>query len=266
MSSADFAPRLLFLDLPRFEAGDATGFARVAAMPSRGGACLSPVRKAPRAFAPRTRLEKPASIGRLTAPLASGISGRFDRVNSIEADFLFASLSSADRPAVLNGANRLAVRAGNGAFEIIGFASAEETAPGHWRLTNLLRGLAGTEDAMQAGRLGRRGCRSAELGGLSGPDDGRAGNDAETGSPRPSVFPVRGPLRSPFQAVFARKRRSPLCIARRDVLAQASASAGSGGAGSRRMTGRPRIFRSTNRMSATAWKSCRVARLFAVWR
>jgi hypothetical protein len=69
----------------------------------------------------------------------------------LEADLFFGGLSSAEEQAVLNGDNRIAVRAGNGAWEVIGFASAEEVAPNRWRLGNLLRGLAGTEDAMAAG-------------------------------------------------------------------------------------------------------------------
>ena len=66
-------------------------------------------------------------------------------------DLPFGGLSAVDTLAMLNGANRLAIRAGNGAWEIIGFAGASEIAPGRWRLTGLLRALHGTEDAMASG-------------------------------------------------------------------------------------------------------------------
>jgi hypothetical protein len=52
---------------------------------------------------------------------------------------------------VLNGANVLAVMSAAGAWEVLQFAEAEEVAPGEWRLTALLRGQAGTEDAALAG-------------------------------------------------------------------------------------------------------------------
>jgi hypothetical protein len=60
-------------------------------------------------------------------------------------------LRAAAGKAVLAGENRIAVMASNGVWEIIGFTTAEEIAPKRWRLSGLLRGLAGTEDANAAG-------------------------------------------------------------------------------------------------------------------
>ncbi|MFP3802243.1 hypothetical protein, partial [Paraburkholderia sp. SIMBA_027] len=40
---------------------------------------------------------------------------------------------------------------GNGSWEVLAFQQAEEIAAGRWRLSGLLRGLAGSEDAMGAG-------------------------------------------------------------------------------------------------------------------
>src|SRR5690606_2540250 len=54
---------------------------------------------------------------------------------------------------LLNGANALAIQGANGGWEIVQFAAAEEIDAGRWRLTGLLRGQAGTEDAMAAGAL-----------------------------------------------------------------------------------------------------------------
>ncbi len=69
----------------------------------------------------------------------------------MELDLFFGALSSAAETAVLSGANRLAVFSTNGAWEVLAFADAQEIAPDRWRLQTLLRGLAGTEDAMVAG-------------------------------------------------------------------------------------------------------------------
>ncbi|MGG2476212.1 phage tail baseplate protein, partial [Rhizobium sp. BR5] len=52
---------------------------------------------------------------------------------------------------VLNGENRIAIKAANGVWEIVAFARAEEIARSRWRLSALLRGLGGTEDALAAG-------------------------------------------------------------------------------------------------------------------
>ncbi|MFB9951337.1 glycoside hydrolase/phage tail family protein [Rhizobium puerariae] len=149
-----FAPVVHFLDLPRFSAGDATGFARVAGFcrPWRRMALSSSA--GTEGYRARTVLDRPAKVGVLAAPLAGGITGRFDHGSVVEVELFFGGLSSAAELAVLNGENRIAVKAGNGAWEIIGFANAEEVAPNRWRLANLLRGLAGTEDAMLAGAPG----------------------------------------------------------------------------------------------------------------
>lgn len=150
-ASASFAPVVHFLDLPRFEPGEAQSFARVAAFcrPWRRMAVSSSVSN--EGFRTRTLIERPARLGRLTAPLVAGVSGRFDRANVLECDLFFDGLSSAEQRAVLNGDNRLAVKSAAGNWEVIGFATAQEIAAGRWRLTGLLRGLAGSEDAMMAG-------------------------------------------------------------------------------------------------------------------
>ncbi|CDN47076.1 baseplate multidomain protein megatron [Neorhizobium galegae] len=146
-----FAPILHFLDLPRFASGEAASFARVAGFcrPWRRMALSSSVTT--EGYRTRAALDRPARLGVLAAPLTGGIAGRFDRGRAIEIELFFGGLSSADEQAVLNGENRIAVRADSGVWEAIGFADAEEISPNRWRLSNLLRGLAGTEDAMRAG-------------------------------------------------------------------------------------------------------------------
>jgi hypothetical protein len=52
---------------------------------------------------------------------------------------------------LLNGANTSAARCTSGAWQIIQFETAEEISPQIWRLSGLLRGQLGTDDAMAAG-------------------------------------------------------------------------------------------------------------------
>ncbi|WP_449301440.1 GTA baseplate fiber-binding domain-containing protein [Pseudorhizobium xiangyangii] len=139
------------MDLPRFSAGGGESFARAAVFCRPWQRILLSSSVTSEGYALRTSLDRPARTGRLTSPLTKGVSGRFNRGTAIELDLFFGGLSSATHAAVLAGENRLAIRAANGAWEVLGFAEAEEIAPDRWRLSILLRGLAGTEDAMMAG-------------------------------------------------------------------------------------------------------------------
>jgi len=88
-------------------------------------------------------------MGQLTAPLGRHDSGRFDRTNALEVEVgPDRTLESRGEAAVLNGANAAAVRSPSGAWEVLQFCSAELIGPGRYRLTGLLRGQAGTEDAI----------------------------------------------------------------------------------------------------------------------
>jgi len=150
-ASAGFAPVLHLLDLPRYGSGEAADFARVAALAKPWRRIVLSSSAGADGFVTRTVLDRPARVGNLAAALGAGVSGRFDRVNAILVDLSFGGLSSVPDGQAVNGSNLLAVQAANGVWEVIGFAAAEEVAPGRWRLKNLLRGLAGTEDAMAAG-------------------------------------------------------------------------------------------------------------------
>lgn len=94
-------------------------------------------------------LRRGAVIGRLTAPLSPHDSGRFDRINVVELEIgPDRTFESRSERAVLSGANLTAIRGPDGAWEAFQFKSAELVGPGLWRLTDLLRGQFGTEDAM----------------------------------------------------------------------------------------------------------------------
>lgn len=148
-----FAPVVTFLDLPRLEGTSHAGDASVAAF-ARPWRRLA-VSSSPEAEAYRLRLtlDRPATIGRLAAALGPGPVGRFDPENAVVVDLIGGAFASASRLAVLSGTNRLAVRAAHGGWEVLGFAEAEEVATGRFRLTGLLRGLGGTEDATAAGAV-----------------------------------------------------------------------------------------------------------------
>ena len=149
--SVGFEPVVHLMDLPRHAAGNVTDFACVAGLTRPWRPMLISSSGEAGAFRPRATLDRPATIGRLAASLDGGVSGRFDRSRTLEVQLFFGSFAAAAPLLVLDGANRLALRARSGAWEVIGFAGAEEILAGRWRLSTLLRGLAGSEDAMAAG-------------------------------------------------------------------------------------------------------------------
>lgn len=104
-------------------------------------------------YATRAVVEGPATLGTLSSALAAGVSGRFDRANRLTVTLSYGSFSSGSRLSVLNGDNRLAVKAANDIWEVIGFQTAKEVESGVWQLSGLLRGLYGTEDAMATGAV-----------------------------------------------------------------------------------------------------------------
>ncbi|KQP34309.1 hypothetical protein ASF27_01740 [Methylobacterium sp. Leaf102] len=88
-------------------------------------------------------------IGRLVAPLHSGPSGRWDRVNDVFVEVPRGTeLPSAPEADVLNGANVAALLTPSGEWEVLQWASAALLGPGKYRLRNLLRGQLGTEFTM----------------------------------------------------------------------------------------------------------------------
>ena len=90
-------------------------------------------------------------MGRLTAPLAAGPWGLFDYGNAIEIELFGGALASLPDIDVFAGGNTAAVMTASGRYEVLQFAEAELVAPLTYRLTKLLRGQAGTEQAMASG-------------------------------------------------------------------------------------------------------------------
>ncbi|MCR9128824.1 MAG: glycoside hydrolase/phage tail family protein [Alphaproteobacteria bacterium] len=94
----------------------------------------------------RARITEPAWCGELTAALAPGAEGRWDRAGAVELRLHDGALSASNLAAVLGGANRLAVETDLG-WEVLAFETAVLTGPDTWRLTGLLRGLGGSPSA-----------------------------------------------------------------------------------------------------------------------
>ncbi len=99
----------------------------------------------------RASISLPSVVGELLEPLAGGFEGRLGLSDIIVVKLDDGELQSVSRLQMLNGANAAAVLSANGAWEMIQFQTAEETAPGVWHLSVLLRGQLGTNDAMAAG-------------------------------------------------------------------------------------------------------------------
>ena len=82
--------------------------------------------------------------------------GRFDQSNSVDVTLLDGTLSSVDETALLNGSNGFAIETDLG-WEIIAAQNAVLVAERTYRLSNLLRGLAGTDaDMMDVVPIGAR--------------------------------------------------------------------------------------------------------------
>jgi hypothetical protein len=146
-----FSPVMHLMDLARYEDGEGFARAAVAARPwKRVVLSVSPENEN---YQRRQVLARPARMGRVTLAVAGGVAGRIDEASRISVRMIYGGLSSISELALLNGANRAAIKAANGEWEIIGFRNAEEVTENHWQLSGLLRGLAGTEDAIAAGAV-----------------------------------------------------------------------------------------------------------------
>lgn len=101
------------------------------------------------------RLRKSTSAravkGALTAPLAPGPQGRWDRGTVMEVTLDHGTLASLPSEQVFNGANACAVRCANGEWEIILFSSAALQGDGRYVLQDLLRAQLGSDGAMKSG-------------------------------------------------------------------------------------------------------------------
>ena len=87
-------------------------------------------------------------MGVLAESFYAGPVSRFDLGNALVIDLFSGTLESVTDITLLGGANALAVETGAGQWEIVQAGNAELIAPGRYRLTRLLRGQRGTENAV----------------------------------------------------------------------------------------------------------------------
>jgi len=138
------------LDLPQIsEAVPAhQPYAAVFAKPWYGSAAISSS-SSQAGFTLRDIVGQAAQMGTLAADLPAGPLWRFDQGNELLVDMSSGTLTSVTDAELFAGANSLAMESAPGVWEIIQFANAELVATGRYRLTRLLRGQRGTEDAMR---------------------------------------------------------------------------------------------------------------------
>ncbi|WP_020185887.1 glycoside hydrolase/phage tail family protein [Methylopila sp. 73B] len=145
------APVFEALDLPLIAGDEAPHAPRLAAY-ARPWTPVAVYRSRDGAgFALDQVLRIPSTIGRLDEPLGFHASGRFDRTNALVVELgPDRALESVTEAALFAGANVAAVKGPSGAWEVLQFRAAELAGPNLWRLTELLRGQCGTEDAIGA--------------------------------------------------------------------------------------------------------------------
>lgn len=141
-------PLVVFLDLPLLTDAQnpSAPFAAAFADPWPGSV---PIYK-DYASMPAVRLTFTATIGETLYDFWSGPLNRWDRVNSLYLKLYRGTLLSVTEAQVFGGANALAIENADGEWEIVQFATAELIASGQWRLSRLLRGRQGSEQAMRS--------------------------------------------------------------------------------------------------------------------
>ncbi|MCB1494163.1 MAG: glycoside hydrolase/phage tail family protein [Bauldia sp.] len=145
-------PEVLLLDLPLLT-GDEPGYApRVAAFaePWTGPMAIA-IGTPDTGYVARQAIERSAVMGALTASLAAGPLGRWDRANAIEVGLYGGTLASLPETGVLNGGNVVAIGDAASGYEVVQFQTATMLDATTWRLEGLLRGQGGTGDMADAG-------------------------------------------------------------------------------------------------------------------
>ncbi|HEX8167773.1 MAG TPA: glycoside hydrolase/phage tail family protein [Beijerinckiaceae bacterium] len=138
------APEPVVLDLP-VARGEPTvlQYLAVAADPWPGAVAVW--RAGETGFAFDRAIDLPAAIGRTLTPLPPGPLWRWDTTSVVDVVLARGTIASVGDEEALGGANLFAVRGGDGRWEIISAARAELIAEKTFRLSRLLRGLAGSE-------------------------------------------------------------------------------------------------------------------------
>ncbi len=145
-------PVIVTMDLPALATGGADEGLCIAAFaePWPGQVSVLRAGSADGPFTEVLRLTRRAVLGETAATLAAGTPHVWDHTAHLDVTLYGGGLIAASEREVLDGANRAALETAPGVFEAMQFREAELIAPMTWRLSGLLRGQAGTEQAMAA--------------------------------------------------------------------------------------------------------------------
>ncbi len=99
-------------------------------------------------LSPLDTIPQAAHMGVLAADLPAGPSSRFNLSNELLVDLSSGTLTSVTDLELFAGANTLAVESAPGVWEVLQFGNATLVSAGRYKLTRLLRGQRGTEDAI----------------------------------------------------------------------------------------------------------------------
>ncbi len=99
---------------------------------------------------PIGNINEPATMGEVVSGGSDHVKGRRSG-KTMTIKLYGGGLQSVSLNAFLSGANTAAVLSLSGVWEILQFQIAEEVSPKIWKLSGLLRGQKGTQDAMLAG-------------------------------------------------------------------------------------------------------------------
>ncbi|HVV94702.1 MAG TPA: glycoside hydrolase/phage tail family protein [Hyphomicrobiales bacterium] len=144
-------PEVVLIDMP-WAGGDPPTLLRLAVASVPWPRAFTLWRDAGGSFTAERTLRVPAIAGATTAELAAGPPWRWDRAAAITVVLPRGTPVGGGEGRVLAGGNLAAVAAPGGGWEVIQFAAAELVGPDTWRLSTLLRGLAGTEDLAAAAK------------------------------------------------------------------------------------------------------------------
>ena len=151
----------------------------------------------------RAFLSTPATMGEIVGGLpAGGFAGRWDNAASLDVQLYGGALASVTRADVLAGANALALAHDGGLWEVLQFQNALLTGPDRYTLWGLLRGQAGSDDALAQPVSDKALC--VFLDGASQPLPLR---EYEIGTPVPLIARARtaepgGAQEAPLSVIF----------------------------------------------------------------
>ena len=142
-----------FMDLPLLKSNHAesAGYVALTAEPWPSGGAVMLRSQSLSGWQDGASVSVPAIIGETLTAFDAGPLYVFDRANKLDIEIFSGSLLSVEPLELFGGANSFAVQNTSGAWEIFQAQTIELIGPKKYRLSNLLRGQLGTEQAMEQG-------------------------------------------------------------------------------------------------------------------